>query len=166
MDIVFEGTDNTGKSTLITKVFNVSDRAIIQSEGPERFPGEIDERILRYANLSRYLIYDRHPAISETIYGPIIRGSSGPSSRAIQTFYETKPLLVYCRPAMGRDNLTGHVINPLIDTIDHMNGVVEHYQEILVQYDQWALQHAHLLYRIGDDVTQLINSIMGILKND
>ena len=60
--------------------------------------------------------------------------------------------------------MKGHIENMVVDTTTHVEGVVQHYDEICQQYDLWSLRHAHLMYRIGDDTNQLLNAIVGILN--
>lgn len=164
LDVVFEGPDNTGKSTLIQELLTrIPHRSVITSEGPEKYPGEIDIRIKRYNDHRVPMIYDRHPAVSESIYAPIVRNERGPGMNARRLFYATDPLIIYCRALPGR-GMDGHVDNAGVDTTDHVAGVTKHYNEICKRYDGWALRHAHMLYRIGDDTNQLLNAIVGVLR--
>lgn len=164
IDIVFEGPDNTGKSTLIKKLTRALPWEVIRSEGPERFPGEIDIRITSYlVNHSRGVIYDRHPAISEGMYA-FMRNAPGPSQLSMDRFYATSPLIIYCRPAEGRDLLEGHVVNPEVDTEEHLRLIRNNFSRMWSQYDDWALQRAHFLYRIGDDDDRLIKGILGVIN--
>ena len=166
LDVVFEGPDNTGKSTLIQKFLDDYryTRRVIKSEGPEKYHGEIDERIERYYLEDIDVIYDRHPAVSETIYAPVVRQNPGPTAYSRNMFYLTEPLIIYCRALPGR-GMQGHRDNPGVDTEHHIQGVTQHYDEICDRYDDWALRHAHFVYRIGDDANQLLNAIAGVLND-
>ena len=161
MNIVFEGPDNTGKSTLIQQLQEKINWPTIPSEGPEKYPGEIDIRITRL-NMHIGVIFDRHSAVSESIYA-FLREAPGPSPMSIMGFYSMKPSIVYCRPVAGR-GMRGHRINKGVDTQRHVAGVTENYERITRMYDEWALEHAHFIYRIGDDPDQLIQSIEGRIK--
>jgi len=159
-DIVFEGNDNTGKSTLISQLHQIlSDRKVIPSSGPEKYPGEIDERIMKLIQTEEGVIYDRHPAVSESMYC-FLRNAAGPARSSIDLFYRTNPVIIYCRPPTGRDPMEGHSFNPAVDTPEHVKGVLDNYHRLTDAYDHWALQHAHFIYRIGDDADQLINAIV------
>lgn len=86
--IVVEGCDGTGKTTLINELltykrhrsdpqphFLMHERASRSKEGPvPDLDGWVDKDLsgLREQMPS---VYDRHPLISEPVYGPIIRGS-------------------------------------------------------------------------------------------
>jgi hypothetical protein len=125
------------------------------------YPGEINHRIDKYLNYQS-VFFDRHPAISEAIYCSL-RNAPGPDPERVQAFYNTHPIIVYCRPPDGRDPMEGHEINPLVDTEEHLSQVLDNYDTLLERYDEWALRRAHFVYRIGDDQDQLINALRGIL---
>jgi len=68
--IVVEGVDNSGKSTLIKALQVVfPERPVQGSEGPPKYKGEMDERVARYIMQPANTIYDRHPCVSQPIYG-------------------------------------------------------------------------------------------------
>lgn len=53
----------------------------------------------------QWMIFDRHRLISETIYGPIIRGYAEDGFDSVtwmmmqmKRFYEIEPLIIYCMP--------------------------------------------------------------------
>lgn len=162
MNIVFEGADNVGKSTVIQKVAERINWQVVPSEGPERYPGEIDARIMMYRQQYQHAIFDRHPAVSEAMYC-FLRDAPGPSPSSLDLFYRDDNIFIYCHPPAGRDPLQDHVFNPEIDTPEHIEAIKDNYALLLHQYSEWALQHAHLLYRIGDDVDRLIFAIEGML---
>lgn len=170
--IVFEGPDNSGKSTLIEYLSPLfPDWIIRRSEGPEKEPGEINKRINTYitdATNSQYrVVFDRHPAVSDVIYSKL-KGSLGPSNQSLHDFYATSPLFIYCRarPNMGME---GHTFNAGVDTTEHVQRVVNNYDYICRAYDQWALEHAHIIYRINGssnpyDIANLIKGITHELR--
>lgn len=148
--IVIEGMDNSGKSTLARKLAEHIGLVIQESEGPPRSPEEMNERVDHYQSLGNYL-FVRHPCVSEAIYGPRIRGINCITPGRTMLFYEAQPLLIYCDA--GNRGMIGHE-RLAHDTDEHMAGLERDYAEILTLYRLWAAEHAHLIYRIGDDMDE------------
>lgn len=158
MNIVFEGPDNSGKSTLARYVANHVKKNIILSEGPDKYPGEINERILRYEQL-RGVIFDRHPCVSHPIYSSF-RTITPIKPELLLRFYDSKPVFIYCR-ARG---LEGHVIKDHIDTADHLESITTNADGIARMYDEWATHHALIWYRVGDSMERILDLVQGYLK--
>lgn len=159
MNIVLEGPDNSGKSTLASFLAAHIRRPIVASEGPDQYPGEINDRIRRYEYF-RGVIFDRHPCISQPIYGRY-RSATEVDQRLIHRFMDSRPLFIYCR---GRD-LANHV-EKKVDTPEHLASVKANHSMICRAYDEWAVQHAHLWYRVGDNMHQLLNLVQGAIKEN
>lgn len=134
--LIIEGPDGAGKSTLIEKLvdeFNL-DRAPKFSrslEGPNG--GFIHQAQMDMAQVESMqgFIYDRHPAISEPIYGPIIRRSDAYYALLPQfPRWKAAVNLVICLPPwnVATQNL-GH--NP------QLAGVEEHYPLIYSAYEHF-----------------------------
>jgi hypothetical protein len=153
--IVVEGADNAGKSTLITAIRELhpfSRWTLQQSEGPPKYPGEMTQRVTRYLAQGPDIIYDRHPCVSQPIYGLMRSHHDAIPPELIAQFYASKPLFIYCD---GR-GMRGHVFNPEHDTALHLDAVNENYERLLSEYRQWAGQYAFMCYRIGDPVLPLV----------
>jgi hypothetical protein len=106
--IIVEGVDGSGKTTLIQNFRQVASRLcwIFARSGPPQSVLDLDETI-RYLSRNRYyktpLITDRHPLISEPIYGPIIRGKSlieeyWDREEALDQIAAIADRVIYCRP--------------------------------------------------------------------
>ena len=154
MNIVIEGPDNSGKSTLAKMIASYTGRTIVSSEGPEKFPGEIDQRITRYFGY-RDVIFDRHPVVSQAIYCDIVGTSEVDRSLAMR-FYDECPIMVYC---VGRP-LVGHV-RKAHDTDQHLFAITEAHDIVCARYDQWALLNARIIYRVGDRMSDVASLIKG-----
>ena len=158
--IVLEGPDGGGKTTLAESLCNTLDLTYIKSEGPEKYPGEIDERILRY-HLSYAdglkCLFDRHPCISQMAYS-LIHNQSKPSDRLVARFYERRPLLIYCRPNPLTKNPTA---SGEWDTPEYLQRVNRGYSKLMKWYDEWALWNAHYIYRIGEPIKPIEDLIKG-----
>ena len=160
MNIVIEGVDNTGKSTLARILSTALGMTIQPSEGPPKFEGEMKKRIDRYLEMDD-TIFDRHPCVSQPIYRSIRDADHSKESvdhNAIKRFYDSRPIFIYCDPLLGR-RLKGHTFNPDTDTPEHIAQVEASYDKLLMQYRQWALMHANLMHRIGDDVRRVAQMI-------
>lgn len=159
MNIVLEGPDNSGKSTLARYLNARTGRPIILSEGPEKHPGEINERIRRYEGF-RGVIFDRHPVVSQPIYGRF-RSNTEVDRELVLRFYDSRPLFIYCR---GR-SLEGHV-EKSHDTSEHMALVNLNHDAMCRHYDEWAKDHAHIWYRVGDSMERIVNLVLGAIRED
>lgn len=154
MNIVLEGPDASGKSTLARYLSQELKRSIVPSEGPEKFPGEINERIRRYRWFDN-VIFDRHPCISQGIYS-IFNGLTPPDRDLVFDFYETKPVLIYCMSTVSLDHQAkGH------DSEDHLKMIEMNNAEIRRLYDQWGLDFAHFIYRVGSPMARILRAING-----
>lgn len=157
--IVVEGVDNSGKSTLIRALQVVLPAWYIQgSEGPPKHKGEMDERVVRYlADHKRETIYDRHPCVSQPIYGQMRTHLDGISPGLIAQFYSSTPLFIYCDG--GERGMKAHIFNPETDSEHHLEAVRSNYDQLLYVYREWAAGHAHLSYRIGDSISQVVKIV-------
>lgn len=165
--VIFEGPDGGGKSTLIEHVKSkmVIDACIV-SEGPEKYKGEMDDRVRRYHALARAqrnapLIFDRHPCISQPIYG-LIHNQPPPAVELVNYLYAFKPFIIYCRP-MGGPNHTASEAE--WDTPEFLANVDRNFDKLVAEYDAWSLRHANLTYRIGDPMDRIVD-IINTLEGD
>jgi hypothetical protein len=96
--IIVEGMDNTGKSTLIQ---SLSSQLKLPMARTYRMP-QSEEDITRWhnwANACPYpIILDRHPAISDLVYGPVVRNTAPHSSLRSASACRNGHYLIYCRP--------------------------------------------------------------------
>lgn len=153
--IVIEGMDNSGKSTLGEALAEYIDFIVQESEGPPLSDEEINERVDRYAAMEARL-FVRHPVVSNAIYGKFRPEGNPITPGRTMLFYEAKPLLIYCDA--GERGYEGHVVKPH-DTERHQTLLNENQQALLTEYRLWAAQYAHFVYRIGDDMDELIATI-------
>lgn len=152
--IVVEGVDNAGKSTLIRALQVVLPGWTVQgSEGPPKYKGEMDERVTRYLSLPPTMIYDRHPCVSQPIYGMMRTHLDAISPGLIAQFYSSAPFFIYCDG--GERGMKDHIFNPATDSEAHLKAVKDGYAILLDEYREWAARHAVLSYRIGDSVSRV-----------
>ena len=155
--VIIEGIDNSGKSTLVTFLAERIPVQVQRGEGPERKGENINDRIRRYLNYKGSFIFDRHPVISQPIYSCINANATEVSDKNTQTFYNRRPLLIYCDP--GQRKLDQHQIREGIDLPEFLAGLDLNYEVMLMKYREWAIQHANIIYRIGDDITLIEDAV-------
>jgi len=155
--IVIEGCDNSGKSTLARLISSLLPSWQVQvSEGPPKYEGEMDKRVMRYLSYTNNVIYDRHPCVSQPIYGKMRTHCDPIRKDLIDTFYAMKPLFIYCD---ARNGLAGHVERTEVDTPVHVAAITENFEKLVSHYRQWAIDHAFIVYRIGDPVTRVLKVV-------
>lgn len=155
MAIIIEGMDNSGKSTLGAAMADYFKLLVQESEGPPLSDDEINNRVDRYEVLEDRL-FVRHPVISNEIYGSVRPEGNPITPGRVALFYEARHTLIYCDA--GQRGLGSHV-KKAHDTEQHLEDITNHYNKLLYLYRQWAAEHAHFIYRIGDDMDQLISTV-------
>lgn len=137
--IIVEGIDGSGKSTFIDKVINETDLTCYHAGGPPKTREEALERIRETHKMSteRNMIFDRHVAISEPIYGGVLRDQSHitpyESNAAI---CDLNPLILYCRPEPNfLLNRRTAIIEKAYKSNKHISMVNLKYVQILAAYD-------------------------------
>jgi len=155
MIIILEGVDNSGKSTLATRLAMHLDYVIIPTEGPPKYEGEMDERLERYrVRYATNVIFDRHPVISQSLYGRMRGTGDQFDDKWRKLLKAARPLYIYCDP-QGR-GLVGHVVNK-VDSQAHLKQLYDNYFQLLGYYREWAIANAHIIYRIGDSINDICN---------
>lgn len=155
MAIIVEGMDNSGKSTLAQALAEYMDLIVQESEGPPIDADEINARVDRYEGMTDRL-FVRHPVISNAIYGQVREEGDIITEGRRMIFYEQKHTIIYCDA--GTRGLGAHV-EKAHDTEKHLEDITNNYNKLLYLYRQWAAEHAHFVYRIGDDMDQLIATV-------
>lgn len=154
--IVIEGMDNSGKSTLGVALGQAMNRRVQESEGPPLSAEEINARIDRYEDLSASTIFVRHPVISNAIYGAVREEGDPITADRRVRFYDNKPLIIYCDA--GIRGLGAHVLKAH-DTQKHIEDITNNYNKLLYLYRQWAAEYATFIYRIGDDMDEMVDLV-------
>lgn len=164
MHIILEGIDASGKSTLAKHLANALVCAIQDSEGPEKEPGEIITRIMKYDRLmsQERIIFDRHPVFSHPIYSQGSKWMTRIPPAIINDLLTRPILIVYCRPMTeGFDN---HVENEGGEDPEHLRRVSANYTQWLADYDAWAVRHAHMIYNCGQQFDETAQRILKVVR--
>lgn len=165
MHIILEGPDASGKSTLARALGYKT----IQSEGPEKYPKEILERIERYQKIideKTVVVFDRHPCVSHPIYSSV-GGNKYQTSISMMLIAKAyhNALIVYCR-SPNDQTLLNHNLRAAVDSESHLRLVYSQHSLICKKYDEWALRSAHIIYRVGhtsmEDTASLIKEHINV----
>lgn len=139
--IIVEGPDGAGKSTLVQHLssalgLNVHPRASDSKTGPiDQLSDWVETHITWLRQSGEATICDRHPVISEPIYGPLVRGEcrkmfddEGWLRHARESLRETT-VVVWCMPSM--DVVSANVAATFRD---QMPGVLSHIRQVHQAY--------------------------------
>ena len=135
--IVVEGPDGSGKSGMVHRISDhlkipIHTRACTSDGGPVSKLyqwAKDDVSSLRWQSFS---VYDRHPLISEYIYGPITRQAVDPEfftphAAGLSRLFANAVLIVYCDP--GPDEVFKNILAG-----KHMPGVTENASRLYYAY--------------------------------
>lgn len=138
--IVVEGVDNTGKTTLAKFLAEQLGFVYMHNPGPpnEQTQPEwvlfIEDSLLDVENR----VYDRHPIISEAVYGPILRDKDTLKGTGyIVRLVELNPIIIYCRPPAS-------VIENTILDREQLEGVADNLGVLLDVYDDYIAELENL----------------------
>jgi len=138
--LILEGPDGGGKTTLLETITErypgimQAPRASSSVEGPVKNLFEWATEDMNAWGLRPYSIYDRHPLISEYVYGNATRRSVAPgfntaaAARLRQVMYR-QALVIFCLPPLKvvRENVRANAP-------EQMAGVVENITKIYQMY--------------------------------
>lgn len=145
MNVILEGPDGGGKSTLAGHLSKLWNLRLQQGSGPPKKEGEIEQRLANYLKMDN-VIFDRHPSVSEPIYTRIRQQAVSLEFKALtNAFYQQNNLFIYCRSTSN----ARHVVKAGEDP-KHIEALNANYDTLVQLYDQWALRYAHHIYRIED----------------
>lgn len=146
--VIIEGCDGSGKTTLVDRARRECSRPFLiigHAQPQKRNVLETYEATsgVAYAGIHSTVVVDRHPFISDPIYGPILRGKGTlplvdriPNLRALISITDR---FIYCRPPREviTDNITKTVKNQL-------SGVMQKHMDIINAYDHVMKEIVHL----------------------
>lgn len=136
MLVVVEGVDASGKSTLLENSREIRGRYFVllrHSCRPLR-PSDVSQLMTLVAGAwGLDIVLDRHPLISEPIYGPILRGYDLASTlmtkeQIDRRLVKTVDKIIYCRPPADK-------ILHNLDNRPQLAGIRERFDDLLTAYD-------------------------------
>lgn len=160
-NIVLEGPDNAGKTTLAAKLNAALGFPIKHSGGPSKYPGEVNERAKEFNADDNLYIYDRHPCISQNVYVKALNsGGELVTEENLEAFYNKRPIIIYCK---SKGTLEGHNQSEH-SSEEYFNQVERSYPQLCLEYDLWSDCVEHLTYQIGDSEEALLDKIKAKLQ--
>ena len=156
MNILIEGPDGTGKSTLAEALSTATGRPIVRSPGPPKNKQEIIERA-EAALSTDGVIFDRHPIISEWVYGAFRPTGTMLPDRYMDALLKQSNFIVWCNRSMN------HTIK-VHDTLDHLKMVEERHDAIAARYTVLLLGRCHYIHDCRDPITETARLIKGMMR--
>jgi hypothetical protein len=177
--VIVEGPDGSGKSTMVERIHTtlglpVHERASTSKGGPVDDLAGWVERDLAWmqGSATQAMVYDRHPIISEPIYGPNVRGWALPGFRPVTDRLQlasrrleiTKhAVIIFCRPPIHvvRDNVEATLDNQLAGVLAALPAIYQGYRQaeyfwpgLAWHYDYTTDDVESLLSRIKEEVNR------------
>ncbi len=134
---IVEGTDNSGKTTLVKRLEALHGIPSIHSIGPASLEEALEWllEILGKAQ-KKSTILDRFSLFSEAVYGPILRGGSvyDGHGEIVSALYKLlvalRPVIIHCSPPLTT------VLSNLHDR-EQMEGVVDNTEQLYQGYERF-----------------------------
>lgn len=142
MLVVIEGPDGAGKTTLIDSLRRDSG-LYFWTLRPSRPPSRLSEIMevlgwVRNRGPEQHILMDRHPAVSEPIYGPLFRNQNLLEKMPDPLVLDDVDLFIYCRPSDDA------ILAGIEKTRENqMAGVTNRTLELIEAYDLRFAQLAH-----------------------
>lgn len=160
-NIILEGFDGGGKTTLAQIISSRFNLFYQPSEGKEKYRGECSERSMRYFAREGY-VFDRHPIISNDIYIPV-SGALPITEPTMVMWRKLRPyhLIIYCAGGSFEEQVPGQ-----FDTPEYQALLRENESIIKKRYEAWAPTEADVIYRKTNDHNKLFSLIGGFLCSE
>lgn len=168
--LIIEGPDGSGKSTLIKQLVEDYDlelhaRASDSVDGP--VPDIYDwakHDATTWAGMTTQNIYDRHPLISELIYGPLCRGKidgrflQTEGAKLIKQMYSDTVMIV-CLPDLDVVKANLSSAGQMAGVNDNIEAIYEEYKMMFATVPLWAELILHDYTR--PDAYQRLERLLG-----
>ena len=140
--IIVEGPDGSGKDTLINYLLELPQTGPLLERGPRAVKSSTEGAVdnlgkwvkndyLSWRDQRKCRVYNRHPVISEMIYGPIIRGGFQPDFLSaynwVMPHIAREAMVVLCLPPLKE-------VRKKVSADRDMPGVVEQIDLIYSEY--------------------------------
>lgn len=137
--LIFEGPDNSGKSTIANYISEKIGIPVNHFSGPPEDVEELKERIhFMMANHDKF-IFDRIPLIGEDVYSSLrdnnLLDELENHNIIRKEFLALNPLIIYCRPRKALIMSTAHLPKSY-DTPKHIDSIKQKEEELIDRYDE------------------------------
>ncbi len=160
MNIILEGPDNCGKSTLAQAISLATGWPIKEKEGRPKTWLAMLEKFRKYEAIDNHII-DRHPIVSQSVYG-ILRGDPEIPTDVLDHFFSRNDLIIYCRCLRS---LEDHEASPT-DTAAHLEMIDKQANEILQIYDNWGAMCADIVYTQYAKLPRVVAMVKAVLAHE
>jgi len=133
--IILEGPDLGGKTTIGERLENLTEKKCYHTGGP---PKNKEEFLQKVSKIPNNVICDRHPYISEIVYGSMRKNEPYVDFKELSTFLKKEnPLILYCKPDSSflREQLIYLKEKPHKPQ-DHVNNIKKYYELYLYKYEE------------------------------
>lgn len=166
--IVVEGVDASGKSTLLENArLEIKKKYFVllrHSQRPYTPHDVMDFLDLIENTILPNLVVDRHPLISEPIYGPILRGENlvagfEDKDSATKRLKHTIERIIYCRPPAYQIKENLHRLPQLKGVKENIQNLIEAYDQRMVELEKAGMKVFH--YDYTDPDVSLVDLFFG-----
>lgn len=159
MNIILEGPDHVGKSTLARMIREVTGWQIQPREGkPPTWEATLF-KATRYLDLDGMII-DRHVIISQNVYNEGLgRDEPDIPGKLVDELYQQTNLFIYCRALRG---IEGHQPSGG-ESAEHMRLLELNYRQLIEAYDRWAVLHANIIYHNYNQTERVCRMVKGLV---
>lgn len=149
--IIIEGMDNSGKTTLARRLAKDLELLYINNRKKTTGLKTLDRDVYNFTRLSTIYntVFDRWSAISEPVYGSVLRGTTylEEDKRQLHQYcLQANPLVIYCRPS--DETILKFGDEP------QMEGVIQRAKDLILAYDQEIQFVSKTLATCGYDYEQ------------
>lgn len=137
--IIFEGPDGAGKTYLLDQIIERLGLKVLHSSGPATQRGLISRAAHMYESLRKGdFLMDRHPAISEQVYGSVLRDYPLlHPTECNMLLGAIDPIVFYLRPSKQLLlERKAELLTKSHKSAKHVKEVQDSYMEILETYDR------------------------------
>ncbi len=140
---VVEGMDNTGKTTLVQRLAEELNLCRVSTYCKPKLQEHIWDYDAWLRCCPQPLIMDRHPYVSELVYGSVLNRAPLVTEAQTRKWAESRiAKIIYCRPP--NENVLNFGDRP------QMGGVVQNAVKLLTMYDMLFETVPHIQYHWGN----------------
>ncbi len=166
--VIIEGPDSSGKSTLVkTLSARIPYATVKHNSGPAPASVMIKDMDELLEQWYCPIICDRIRAISELVYGTVMRGQSVIPHKYLTRIISLQIPIIYCRPPAS------FIMSPVHEhreeeSDEHTKAVERHHRSLVAQYDRVMSELPHIHYDFmswsPDQLNLLVDYIRATLR--
>jgi len=170
INVILEGPDNAGKTTLAKSL--TASIPLIAYHHPGGRPDDAKHELHCMTNQQEILnsgplhLIDRITAISQQIYNPDEDLNSA-RLNALKLVLDTKPIIIYCRPSTDKLMRTSEFTWREGESTEHKEKIINNQHRFIQRYDAFMQQVPHISYNYEEVkmseliITKLLKAYQG-----